>query len=277
MSLSATSLTFAATPLNSPSASQTVTVTNTGTSVLNNILIVPSGNFNDSTNCGSSLAAGASCTISVTFQPLTVGTLIGAITITDSAPNSPQVISLTGGGADFSISATPTNTTVVAGNTTSVAINVTAQAGFNSAVNLTCTGMPSLATCTPSPAAVTPSSAGPATATLNISTTRRSAVPPGGLPRLPGSGLTTRPWMWVLAALLLLSLAIQAKLRNQRQWNWALLILTALWLASFAACGNGGNNYVDTTGTPAGTYTITVTGTPVAGTAHSTTFSLTVQ
>jgi hypothetical protein len=64
--------------------------------------------------------------------------------------------------------------------------------------------------------------------------------------------------------------------KNRPQWNWAVLALAALWLASFAACGAGGTGYVNPTGTPAGTYTITVTGT--SGTlTQSTTFSLTVQ
>jgi len=96
------------------------------------------------------------------------------------------------------------------------------------------------------------------------------------LPRLPGSGLTSRPWIWLLAALLLLSFGVVAARKNRPQWNWAVLVLTALWLASFAACGSGGTGYVNPTGTPAGTYTITVTGTS-AGLTHSTTFSLQVQ
>jgi hypothetical protein len=52
--------------------------------------------------------------------------------------------------------------------------------------------------------------------------------------------------------------------------------MAALWLASFAACGAGGNGYVNPTGTPAGTYTITVAGTSGSLT-QSTTFTLTVQ
>jgi hypothetical protein len=52
--------------------------------------------------------------------------------------------------------------------------------------------------------------------------------------------------------------------------------LAALWLASFAACGSGGNGYVDPNGTPAGSYTITVAGTS-SGATHTTTFVLTVQ
>jgi len=75
---------------------------------------------------------------------------------------------------------------------------------------------------------------------------------------------------------MLLSFGLRFANRGRLQWKWAALAVTALWLASFAACGSGGNNYTNPTGTPAGTYTITVTGTS-AGLTHTSTFSLTVQ
>jgi hypothetical protein len=56
--------------------------------------------------CGTSIAAGAQCTITVTFSPKTSGTLTGAVTITDSASNSPQSISLKGSG-QVPVSITP--------------------------------------------------------------------------------------------------------------------------------------------------------------------------
>jgi hypothetical protein len=44
------------------------------------------------------VAAGASCTFSMTFTPTAVGSRTGSITITDDAGNSPQSISLSGIG-----------------------------------------------------------------------------------------------------------------------------------------------------------------------------------
>lgn len=82
--------------------------------------------------------------------------------------------------------------------------------------------------------------------------------------------------IWLLAALMLAGFGSMAAGRRRPQWSWAVLAVTALWLASFAACGSGGNGYVNPTGTPAGTYTITVTGTS-SGLTHTATFTLKVQ
>jgi hypothetical protein len=79
-----------------------------------------------------------------------------------------------------------------------------------------------------------------------------------------------------MLALLMLASGLWAVRMNRRQWSWAVLALAALWLASFAACGAGGNGYVNTTGTPAGTYTVTVTGT-AGSLTQSASFTLTVQ
>jgi len=52
------------------------------------------------------LAAGASCTISVTFTPTAAGTRVAAVTITDDAANSPQTVSLAGVGGAVVLSPT---------------------------------------------------------------------------------------------------------------------------------------------------------------------------
>ncbi len=48
------------------------------------------------TGCGTTLAAFLSCSLTVTFQPLTSGTFKGTLTITDDAGNSPQMVTLSG-------------------------------------------------------------------------------------------------------------------------------------------------------------------------------------
>jgi hypothetical protein len=52
--------------------------------------------------CGASLGAGASCTISVTFKPPSVGGKSARISISDSANGSPQSVTVTGIGVALS-------------------------------------------------------------------------------------------------------------------------------------------------------------------------------
>jgi len=99
VTLSPVSLTFGTQLVGSTSKAQTVTVTNTGTGTLYFNSITISANFAISTNtCGASLGMGSSCTVSVAFAPMQGGTLSGALTFTDNAPNSPQQVSLSGTG-----------------------------------------------------------------------------------------------------------------------------------------------------------------------------------
>jgi hypothetical protein len=57
------------------------------------------GNFAIATNtCGSSINAGASCTVRVHFDPSIPGALTGSLAISDSAPDSPQTVALSGAG-----------------------------------------------------------------------------------------------------------------------------------------------------------------------------------
>ncbi|MGA2610109.1 MAG: choice-of-anchor D domain-containing protein [Terriglobia bacterium] len=98
VSLSATSLSFPAQTVSTPSAPQALTLTNTGTAALTPLTITTSGDFAQTNNCAGSVAAGAGCTISVTFTPTAPGNRTGTLTLTDNALNSPQRVSLSGTG-----------------------------------------------------------------------------------------------------------------------------------------------------------------------------------
>ncbi len=101
VSLSPTSLTFAATVVGVTTAAKTVTVSNTGTGTLSISGIAISGDFAQvivAKSCGSTLAAGKSCVIKVTFTPTQLGSRTGSITITDNAAGSPQSVPLSGTG-----------------------------------------------------------------------------------------------------------------------------------------------------------------------------------
>jgi VCBS repeat protein/ASPM-SPD-2-Hydin domain-containing protein len=80
------------------SAPQTVTLSNTGKTELKISSMKASAQFGVTSTCGASVAAGANCTISVTFTPKTQGAKSGTVTINDSASSKPQVIELSGTG-----------------------------------------------------------------------------------------------------------------------------------------------------------------------------------
>src|SRR5260370_16006660 len=96
-SVSPTSLTFASQTTGTTSAAQTVTLSNTGNAALTiTSSIAASGDFAEANTCGSSVAAGANCTIGVTFTPTASGTRTGTLSITDNASGSPQTVIRTG-------------------------------------------------------------------------------------------------------------------------------------------------------------------------------------
>jgi hypothetical protein len=143
-SLSSSILTFVAQVVNTTSPAQTVTLTNIGETALSISSIAVSGDFAQTHTCGSSVAAGANCTISVTFTPMATGSRSGSLTITDDAAGSPHTVALSGQGTDFSLSSNLTSSTVTAGQAATFALGVTPISGFNQSVALTCTKPESL-------------------------------------------------------------------------------------------------------------------------------------
>jgi hypothetical protein len=102
-SLSATSLTFASTEVGKVSATQDVTLKNTGTTALSVKGITLAGadakSFKETNKCGTSLAVGKSCVIGVTFSPALNGSLSAEVSIADGAAGSPQLVALKGTGS----------------------------------------------------------------------------------------------------------------------------------------------------------------------------------
>ena len=78
--------------------------------------------------------------------------------------------------ADFSLSATPTSTTISAGQPAVYTLTVTPSSGFNQTVTLSCSGFPSASTCVITPPSVTLDGTNPATATVTVQTTPRAAM-----------------------------------------------------------------------------------------------------
>src|SRR2546429_439791 len=94
----------------------TVTLTNTGTAALTINSFAASGDF-AATSTGASacptspatLAAGANCTINVTFTPTASGARTGTLSLADNAGGSPQIMTLSGNGTAPGVGLAPTS------------------------------------------------------------------------------------------------------------------------------------------------------------------------
>jgi hypothetical protein len=131
VTLSPTSLNFGNQQVGTTSPGQNITLSNTGTGSLSITKISLTGSnaadYAQTNTCGSSVAAGASCTISVTFTPSKIGTRAASVNIADNATGSPQSVSLSGSGTGPYVKLTPSTLTFAGQNvgTTSPAQNVT--------------------------------------------------------------------------------------------------------------------------------------------------------
>lgn len=173
VNFSASSLSFLNQPLGLSSSPQAVTLSNTGSGCYSFSSQTITGDFSQSNNCSTTiLPGGTSCTYNVTFTPLATGTRVGALTVSGSdglATMSP-VVSLSGVGTDFSVTATPSSVSVKHGQSMKINVSVDPVGGtVSSTVALTCTGTPSAATCSLLPSSVTPGNTG-ATSVLTLTT-----------------------------------------------------------------------------------------------------------
>jgi hypothetical protein len=95
-----------------------VTVTNPNTSAVTISQLAVSGPFGQTSTCGATIAADASCTVSVTFAPTTTGTASGSLTVTSNAPGSPLTVALSGTGTASSTTDLALNMPVTASSYT---------------------------------------------------------------------------------------------------------------------------------------------------------------
>jgi hypothetical protein len=132
------------------------------------------GDFAETNNCPTALAKGANCNINVTFDPVTSGSRAGLLSISDdSFGGSPQTVSLSGTGVDYSIAVTPASGTVTAGQSATFTVTVSALGGnYNQSVSLACSGLPTASNCNFSPNSLNPNS-GSVNSTLKLSTQAR--------------------------------------------------------------------------------------------------------
>jgi hypothetical protein len=169
VALAPTTFTFRPQLVGTSSTSQPALLTNTGGATLTITSITVTGanaaDFSETNTCGSSVAAGASCTINVTFKPMAKGSRTASVSIADNAAGSPQTISLKGtatvvevspaslnfGSVKLGTSSPPQNVSVT--NTGTVALSITsigisgADAGDYSETTTCGTGLGAGASC----------------------------------------------------------------------------------------------------------------------------------
>jgi 6-phosphogluconolactonase (cycloisomerase 2 family) len=290
------------------SASQSVTVTNSGTASLTISSVVLGGtnpgDFAETNNCsGTTLAVQASCSINATFSPQVQGQRYATITITDNAPTPTQTASLTGiSVAAFQLSALggSTSATINAGQTAQYSLQITPGPGFTGSINLACTGAPTAATCTISTASFSVANSSPVLFTVAVATTGTGLTAPEishwRLPEFPGLQ-TVRAALLVALVLLLFLLSYTISKTQFTLRRLALLWVCAAPLmfmtVSVSGCGGGSSTAAfspaPTSGqppppsnpqpvvTPTGTSMLTVTATSGNWPAQTITLTLTVN
>jgi Abnormal spindle-like microcephaly-assoc'd, ASPM-SPD-2-Hydin len=99
ISISPGNLAFGNQVLNASSATQTITATNNGPINLTVNSIAASGGYSQTNNCtGVTLTPGQACTVTVAFVPTVVGSIPGVVTVYDTAPGAPHLVTLSGSG-----------------------------------------------------------------------------------------------------------------------------------------------------------------------------------
>jgi hypothetical protein len=261
--VSPASLVFGNQNVGQASTVQAVVLSNTNSAALSvtgiSISGSQSGDYQQANNCGTSLAAGANCVISVTFSPQAVGVGTALIQITDSAFNSPQTISLSGTGIaapDFTFgtaSGGSSSSTISAGGTAKFGLALTPVGSFSGTVTLACSVMPAV---TPAPICSVPGSvsvSGSAATAVTVTVTTTAAG--STIPR-PFDDL--HPTLWLMGWTLALGASGLLLLGRKRRLALAPMFVLALLVTS-SGCGGGGSSPTITAkGTPGGTYTATV-------------------
>jgi hypothetical protein len=257
---SPSTLTFSAEASTTTSTASNVTLTNSGSAALNITSIAASGPFAETNTCGSSVAAGQNCSVSVTFSPTQAGQLSGSVTVTDNAggaSSTTQTVQLQGTGTDFALAMTPATASVTAGQSSTFTITLTASQDFTDQVTLACNTTPAVpaGTCTVSPTSITPTTASNYTATVTVTTTAQSLTPPA-----PGNRQPPVTWLVVILSIGLFAAGAWARRTGSRRLSFRLATIAGIALLVFAWFGCGVSNGPPSF-TPAGNYNIAITGT----------------
>jgi uncharacterized repeat protein (TIGR01451 family) len=272
----------------------TYTIKNTGTDVVNNLLFtdnLPASGatfvsaastpgsctavVNGTVTCSlGSLAANAQAVVKIVLTPTVARPFNNSGTLQSNGvalvATSPTVTV-----NDFTLGVSPTSTTLTAGDTATYQVTLGIPAGqsgaFSNQVSLSCSaGVPTAAACTFSTNPLTMSNASPVSSTLTITTTARP-VTTTSLPTLHRWYVSFLP----ITGLTLLGISIGG-VRRRRFAVVAFAVVLFGLCGLQLACNNGSGTTQPKTGTPAGTYTITLTGTSGSA-SHAKQLKLVVQ
>lgn len=267
-----TSVSFPSTQAGTTSAAQNISLSNAGGSVLNITGISITGanpsDFGQTNTCGATLAPGTSCSISVTFTPVSAASFTASLSVADNASTSPQTVALSGTGIaapSFSMTSSPKTQTVKPGAAAQFTITVSATNGtFPNAVTLAVAGLPAGATASFAPQSITPGSSS-ATSQLTIQTAASNTT----------ASAFRSSWPFAATMLPFLGLLLP-KGRRRARWILGIFILVTLGAVSTLTGCSGGFGSSGSGGGPSGSTTITVTGTS-GSVQQSTTVQLVVQ
>lgn len=275
--LTPASATFSSTVVGTSSSAQTFTLTNVSGSAMSSSVAV-TGDFTQTNTCGTSIASGASCSVSVVFTPTATGSRTGTLSVvaTQSSQSITLMSSLTGtGGAvpDFALTPASPTSSVTAGGTASTSLTLTSMNNYTGTITLTCSGAPDTTSCSFSPTSATLAATGTATVVVSLTTKAASAAKVAGV--LVGLG----PLGMLLAALVLLVAASVMRGHKSIRAAGVLAVLMSLSLVAIG-CGSGSSSSSDsgtsTPGTTKGSYPLTIRATDGTLT-HTATYTVTVQ
>ena len=242
-------------------------------------LVCSLGTLNTSTaatsNSVTTLSASTSIIVNVTptapTTPLAATTTIGVNGVLNIAGTSFQnTTGAQGQVNDFVVSASPNSQTVTAGNQATYTVTVTPTGVIPESVSLgSCSGLPAGAACAFSGNPIPNLNNLAQSRTLSITTTPRVTTPAS---LLPNRSIFYAFWL-PISGLAFVGVGVSRK----RRWI-ALLFIAGLlaFMASQAGCSSYSSSTRTTTGTPAGTYTVTLNATS-GGASRSTSVTLVVQ
>jgi hypothetical protein len=238
-----------------------VTVTNPNPGPIVFPGVVVTGDYSAASNCGSSVAATSSCTISVVFTPTTTGDRPGTLTLGINVP-----VMLDGNGVDFTFSDSPSSGSVIAGLSVDTNTLTTPIAGFAAAVTVSCTTSAPATTCTEGANVFTPVSA--VTTAVQITTVSEYTVVGYG-------GFGGRGLLWLVGAGTGLLLYVRRRSLGRLARAGVLVLLVGVVGLSATGC-SGKYPAKNALYTPPGTYTVTLSATD-GFLVHTASYSLTVS